>query len=134
VTDPLDALIAIGGSIVSAAFGVGVTYGAMRGRIKAAETRASTAIEQSQDALARLAVETNRSTKQDGKIDLHLERITNLRKDVDDLLATVFRSRFESNREMQAVKASRADIPRQDSDRPVPPVPTMRGRLGSRRE
>jgi hypothetical protein len=118
-------------SIASSAFTVGVTYATMRGRLKAAETRADTAIEQTQDLLQRVAGVEKWSTKQDGKIELHLERIGNLRKDTDDLLATVFRSRFESNREMQAAKSSRAiDIPRQDSE---PPLPEMRPRLPSRR-
>jgi hypothetical protein len=132
VTDPLEILITAAGAVASAAFGVGVTYATMRGRIKTAETRASTAIEQTQDALQRIASVEKWSTKQDGKLDLHLERITNLRADTDDLLRTVFRSRFDSNREMRAPSVPRPDIPRQDSD-PVPPLPPQRGRLGSRR-
>ena len=104
----------------------------MIGRIKAAETRAATAIEQTQDALRRIAIVDKWSAEQEGKLNLHLERITNLRKDADDILATVFRSRFESNREMRAPSVPRPDIPRQDSD-PVPPLPPQRGRLGSRR-
>jgi hypothetical protein len=130
VADPFEILLTVAGSLASAGFGVGVTYESMRSRIKAAETRASTAIEQTQIALQKIADVERWSTRQDGLLALHLERIGNLRKDADDLLATVFRSRFESQREM---KAARQDIPRQDSD-PVPPLPSQRGRLPSRRE
>ena len=134
MADPLEILITAAGAIASAAFGVGVTYATMIGRIKAVETRASTAIEQTQTGLQKIASLDKWSATQDGELKLHLERIGTTRKDVDDLLATVFRSRFESTREMQAAKSSsRQDIPRQDSDQP-PPIPPMRGRMGSRRE
>ena len=134
VVDPLEIFITAAASIATSAFAVGVTYATMNGRIKTAETRASTAIEQLQTCLQRIAALDKWSATQDGELRLHLERIGTTRKDVDDLLATVFRSRFESTREMQAAKSSsRQDIPRQDSD-PAPPLPPMRGRMGSRRE
>jgi hypothetical protein len=136
VADPIEVLAAVLGGLSTTCFGAGVAYMAVKNSVKAARIEAATAIAMAQDCLARIAVEKDRSSKQGGAIDLHAERIANIRNDVDGLLATVFRSRFESDRAMQAVQSakSRQDIPRQDSDAP-PPLPPGRGRLGSiRRE
>jgi hypothetical protein len=132
VSDPL---LDIGVGLLSFVFGAGMAYQSVKSSVKAARIESATALAQAQTAIANGAVEKERSTKQYGRIDLQDERIANLRNDVDGLLATVFRSRFESDRAMQAVQSakSRQDIPRQDSDAP-PPLPPMRGRQGSRRE
>jgi hypothetical protein len=122
-------VIELGTALVGAIFGAGVAYASVNASIKAVKIDASTALQQANEALARIAVEKERSTRQEGVLQLHNERITTARQALDDLWPAVFRPRAESNRGMPAVRgAPRPDERRDDSD-----PPPMRPRLQSRR-
>ena len=101
----------------------------MRGVQSATLIKAETALAQANEALARIGVEKERSTRQEGVLQLHNERIGNVCEAVDELWPAVFRPRAESNRGMPAARISRPDERREESD-----PPPMRPRLPSRRE
>lgn len=123
MSDPFELVIGAVGAI----FGAGVAYASMRSEIKAVKIASETARQQADDALTRIGVERERTTRQDGLLGRLDERVNTLRRDVDMVWPAVFKSRAGgSEREMPAVQ-SRRDLPRQDSD----PVPPPRPRLGS---
>lgn len=123
-------ILELGTAAIGAVFGAGVAWASLNGSIKAVKIDAATALQQANEALARIAVEKERTTRQQGTLDLHNERITNVREAVDELWPAVFRPRAESNRGMPAIRtAPRPDERREDSD-----PPPMRPRLPSRRE
>lgn len=122
-------LLELGTAAIGAVFGAGVAWASLKESIRAVKIDAQSARELAQDALARIAVEKERSTRQEGVLQLHNERIGNVREAVDEMWPAVFRPRAESNRGMPAVRPPRADDRRDDTD-----PPPMRPRLPSRRE
>lgn len=111
-----DPLLDLGIGLLSFVFGAGAAYATIKNSVKTARIDASSAIAMSQDALARIAVERERSTRQEGRLDLIDERILNLNE----------KARSLSNRTMPAVRVPRPDERRDDTD-----PPPMRGRASS---
>jgi len=131
MTDPL---FDVGVGIMSAAFGAGVAWASLKAKVTATLTLADTAREQADKALALIASEKERSTRQQGEINLCNERLGYLRRDVDELRPAVFKTRFESDRGMPAARPpAPRELPR-DERRDDTDPPPIRNRLPSRRD
>lgn len=126
MTDPLEIGIGLAGTI----FGAGAAWAALRASVKATRIDVTTALQQAQSAHDRLSVEQNRSTAQDGKLNLYNERIGTLQRDVGELRGAVFKSRLESGQNIPAVPRPNPRDERRDDTDPPP----MRPRAPSRRD
>jgi hypothetical protein len=132
------------GALIGAVFGAGVAWGAFRGRLKTAEERASTAIQQTDTFLGKLSaleltVANDRTdrVRLEGKLE-RLERESQLREEfrqqnaVLDVQTAYLDAIARRTGSVPSMTAARP-IPRQEPpSSPIPPPP-MRPRLGSRR-
>jgi hypothetical protein len=137
VTDVIEVAVGIAGAV----FGAGVSYQALRGEIRAARIASTTAIQQADEALRRIAVERERVTQLSGRIDLADERIANVREKADSMVTA---ETFKAEMRAQTATISRSMSDRSlPAARPPPPrderrddtdPPPMRQRLPSRRD
>lgn len=141
MADPIEYSIAV----VTALFGAGAAWGALRHSIKTTETRASTAIQQSDTALAKnaelkleIANERTERAKLEGKL-YALEREAQIREEfrLQNAELSIQTSYLEAiakrTGSVPAMRAAHAPVPRGDPPSDPPVLPPMRQKLPSRR-
>ena len=141
MTDPLE-IIAGGIGVI---FGAGAAWGALNASLKATKLRAETAVEEGARAIALVATLRTELAELRGAFQTHVaivstresERRSQVsqswledRLEAQDAFLTAIAKKTGSTPAMIAARVSQRDIPRQDSE---PPLPEMRPRLPSRR-
>lgn len=139
MSDPIE----VAAGVVGVIFGAGAAWGALNSSLKATKMRAETAIEETARALKAVADLRTELVHLQGRFDTHVAIVTTRE---DERRSQVSQSWLEDKLAAQdsflmaiakktgstpAMPAVRRDVPRQDSDAPLPPY---RGKLASRRD
>lgn len=131
------ATLIIGGA--SALFGAGAAWGALRHSMKTTLIEAATAKQQADEALGRIAVERERVTKAEGRVDGVIIELRHLQEKTGDMVtrevlsAETRAQTAELRRTISRAMPAARDLRQEDSE-PPSQIPPMRARLPSRRE